>query len=67
MAKFRVAFAAKAKDIGKLVEMDEREAAELVKFGRLVRVPEKPVVVEAAVAEPEAVAAESAGRTGKPK
>lgn len=62
MAKFRVAFAAKAKDIGKLVEMDEREAAELVKFGRLVRVPDKPAVVEPAVVEPEPV-----GRTGKPK
>lgn len=67
MAKYKVVFAAKAKDIGKLVEMDEREAAELVKFGRLARVPDKPTVVESAVAEPGPAGVEPAGRAGKPK
>ncbi len=45
MAKYRVAFAAKGRDVGKIVELDPVEARELVKYGRLVPVVERPAQV----------------------
>lgn len=42
MARYKVLFAAKSRDVGKIVEMSEKAAAELVKFGRLERVPDAP-------------------------
>lgn len=53
MARYKVLFAAKSKDVGRIVEMDEKDAAELVKFGRLKRVEDAPKPKPAPKPEPK--------------